>query len=143
MRMAIMKKNSGVISMLTILILAGVLVQIVIVALAIAMLSGEQGLGLKSADQSLYAARAGIHDALLRIIRDKTFVPSTNPYTVAVPGGSASVNLTRTLPDASRIQYVIVSTGSAGLKKLKITDTVIVDDLTGSILGQSMLESGL
>jgi len=128
---------------MTILILAFILVEITAVGLITAFLSGEQGLGLKASHVATYAARSGIQDVLLRISRDKTFVPDPNPYTISVAEGSVSVQITRTLPDATHVLYTIASTGSAGPKRVKITGTVLIDDENGSISNIGVVESGI
>lgn len=137
------KGISGAVSLVTILILAGILFEIVLVGVVTSFLAGEKNIGMRSYHNALFAAQSGINDAHIRIIRNREFVPNPNPYTLTLQNGSASISITRTTLDATHIQYVVASTGSSGLKRIKITTVVIVDDITGSGTTQSMHESGI
>jgi hypothetical protein len=139
----LLKNKRGAIAFVTVLLVAAILFEIALVGLVLSFLSGAQGFDLHAAHVARYAARSGINDVLLRITRDKTFVPSTNPYTLSVEGGSASVLVTRTLPAANYVQYVIVSTGTSGSKKIRYTSTFVISDLDGSVSGAGMAESGI
>lgn len=141
--MHMLHARKGAVSMMTILIMSGILIEISLTGLVVSYLGSEQGLATKASDIALYAARSGVHDMILRVARDKTFVPSTNPYTVNVSGGSASVSVTRTLPDSTHIQYTIESTGRSIGKRIKVTSTVIIDDTSGAISSQTVTESGV
>lgn len=137
------KRSKGAVSMFTILVLGMIALEVALVGLSSSFLSGEQGLGMRASHIALYAAHSGINDVLMRIVRNKAFVPSPNPYELSASGGSVSVQVSRTIPDAGHIQYVIVSTGSSGSKRIKITDTVLIDNSDGSLLSQYIQEGGL
>ena len=82
--------SSGVVVIPTVLMLGGLISIIALTGSLIIFLLNNGNYGLRLSDQAISAAKTGVQDAFLKIIRDNTFVESDG-YTVGV--GGAQVNI--------------------------------------------------
>ena len=122
-----------------ILLVGGLIVEIGIAGAFIAYFLSQSGFGIKLSEEALAAARAGIEDAKIRIVRDKNFNPSPNPYTLIVGSRSSQVTICKdTCAGADKFQ--VDSLGIAFNKRRKIRAVIYVNSLTGEVKLESERE---
>jgi hypothetical protein len=137
-------KVSGAVAISTILITGILVSEIAIAALVVSYFGSQGGLGTRVVYNASFAAQSGIEDALLKIIRNKDFVPSPYPYyTISVGSATALIVVCHndlvvsgetciaadpSLPDGT---YDITSLGMALNKQVKINARLFTDPSTG------------
>ena len=94
--------------------------------------------------EALAAAHTGIQDASLRIMRDKNFAPSPNPYTITIDNDSAEITVCKDLQTVSSAcdtamsgKFEVTSLGSSLNKRRQLRAIISVD----SVSGETRLES--
>jgi len=144
------KKEKGAATLPVVLLIGGIIVEISIAGAFLAYFLSQSGFGLKLSAEALAAAQSGIEDAKLRIVRDKNFTASPNPYTVDVGNRSAEVTVCRNLRTVSSAcdtamsgKYEVTSLGSALAKRRQLRAIFYVDDTTGEIKLESLIEVAL
>ena len=105
----------------------------------IAYFLNQSGFGIKLSEEALAAARAGIQDATIRIVRDKNFNPSPNPYTLTIGNRSAQVTICKDTC-AGTDKFQVDSLGIAFNKRRKIRAVIYVNSLTGEVKLESERE---
>jgi len=134
----------------SILVVGIIVVEAAIAALVVSYLVGQQGLGLRRATQALTAARAGLDDAMLKIVRNKSFSPAS-PYALAIGDISVSVLVCRELMASTTAytachttslpsKYEIVSTATAVNKKSRLKAVLVFDTASGLVTVESVQE---
>ena len=122
----------GFASLPVILLIGGMLVEIGIAGAFISYFLSQSGLGIRLSQDALAAAQAGVEDALIRIVRDKNFNPSPNPYTITVGNNSVQVAVCKDTCVGSN-KFQIDSLGIAFNKQRKIRAIISVNNLTGEV----------
>ena len=122
-----------------ILLVGGLIVEIGITGAFIAYFLNQSGFGIKLSEEALAAARAGIQDATIRIVRDKNFNPSPNPYTLTIGNRSAQVTICKDTC-AGTDKFQVDSLGIAFNKRRKIRAVIYVNSLTGEVKLESERE---
>ncbi len=135
-------KKSAFASLPVILLIGGMLVEIGIAGAFVAYFLSQSGFGVRSSQDAFAASQAGIQDAILRIVRDKNFNPSPNPYSIAVGSNSAQVSVCKDTC-AGTNKFQVDSTGSASIKRRKIRAVIGVNSLTGEVKLESENEISL
>jgi hypothetical protein len=144
------KAANGVATLPVILLIGGVIVEIGIASAFIAYFLNQSGFGVKLSAEALAAARAGIQDAKMRIVRDKNFVPGSNPYSLTVGNNSVQITVCKDLKTVSNPcdtamsgKFEITSLGSAFTKRRQIRAILSVNGTTGEIKLESEKEIAL
>ena len=122
-----------------ILLVGGLIAEISIAGAFIAYFLNQSGFGIKLSEEALAAARAGIQDATIRIVRDKNFNPSPNPYTLTIGNRSAQVTICKDTC-AGTDKFQVDSLGIAFNKRRKIRAVIYVNSLTGEVKLESERE---
>jgi len=135
-------RQSGFASLPVILLIGGMLVELGITGAFIAYFLSQSGLGVRLSQDALSAAQAGVQDALIRIVRDKNFNPSSNPYAISVGNSSAQITVCKDTCAGSN-KFQIDSLGTAFNKKRKIRAIIGVNNLTGEVKLESENEIAL
>lgn len=125
-----------------ILLIGGLIVELGIALAVVSYFLTQGGFGLKFSGEALMAARSGVQDALVRIIRDKNFNPSPNPYALSAGRGTAQVTVCKDTC-AGTGKFQIDSLGSSFTKRRKIRAVVSVDSQTGEVKLESEKEISL
>jgi hypothetical protein len=143
-------KNKGAVTLPVVLLIGGLIMEIAIAGAFLAYFLSQSGFGTKLSGEAFAAAQSGIEDAKLRIIRDKNFTASTNPYTLEVGNRSAEITVCknfRTVESACDTamsgKYEITSLGSAMTKRRQLRAIFFVDDTTGETRMESLAETAL
>lgn len=134
-------KNSGVAALPTILMIGGITVEIIIALTATSYLFVESEFGSKLSSDAYLAASAGVQDAAMRIIRDKSFTQSTT--TLSVGNYSADVFVCKDLPCAALGKHKILSVGKAQSRRRQLEAILNVDPTTGEVRLESLKEVSL
>ena len=145
----IFNNKKGITAISTILLVGSLMAEIAIASLISSYLLGDEGLGLKISYQTYFTSKSGINDAILKIIRDKNI--GNGEYNLAIDNKSARVIIcknstayenvpTCSAPNLSG-QYSILSISVILNKKSKIRAAVSVDDISGLVSTQSIIET--
>jgi hypothetical protein len=136
------KSKVGAATLPVVLLIGGLIVEIGIAGAFMAYYLAQSGLGVKLSEEALAAARTGIQDAKIRIVRNKSFIPDPNPYTLTV--GNRTVQIT-TCKDscAGTGKFQITSLGIALTKRRQVQAIVSVDSLTGEVKIESEKETAI
>jgi len=122
-----------------ILLVGGLIAEISIAGAFIAYFLNQSGFGIKLSEEALAAARAGIQDATIRIVRDKNFNPSPNPYTLTIGNRSAQVTICKDTC-AGTDKFQVDSLGIAFNKRRQVRAILYVDSITGEVKLESEKE---
>jgi hypothetical protein len=137
-----MKK--GIVALPTILLLGGLVTEIVIAATVGIFLFVTSEFGERLSAQALFAAQAGVQDALIKIVRDKTFTSSL--YTINIGNNSVNVAVCKDLPPptcAGSGKHKITVVGKAQTRNRKLEAITTVDTATGEVRMESYAETEL
>lgn len=122
-----------------ILLVGGLIVEIGIAGAFIAYFLNQSGFGVKLSEEALAAARAGVQDALIRIVRNKNFNPSPNPYTLTIGNRSAQITVCKDTC-AGTDKFQVDSLGIAFTKRRQVRAILYVNNLTGEVKLESEKE---
>ena len=130
-----------------VLLVGGLAIEIGIAGAFIAYFLGQSGFGVKLSAEALAAAKAGIQDAKMRIVRNKNFIPSPNPYTLTIGNNSAQITVCKELKTVTTAcdtamsgKFEITSLGTAFTKKRQVRAILYVDATTGEVKVESEKE---
>jgi len=129
----------GAATLPVVLLVGGLIVEIGIAGAFIAYFLSQSGFGVKLSEEALAAARAGAQDALIRIVRDKNFNPSPNPYTLTIGNRSAQVTVCKDTC-AGTDKFQVDSLGIAFNKRRQVRAIIHVNNLTGEVKLESERE---
>ena len=132
------KGQNGVAALPTILILGGLVTEIIIAITASSYVFIESEFGNKLSADAMLAAKAGVADAILKVVRDKTFTSAT--ATLAVGNYSADVSVCRELPCLAIGKHKIISVGKAQTRRRSLEAILNVDSATGEVRLESLKE---
>ncbi len=132
-----------------VLLIGGLVVEIGIAGAFMAYYLAQSGLGVKLSEEALAAARAGIQDAKIRIVRNKNlnYTTSGSPYTLTVGNRSALITICKDAKTVSSAcstdmigKHEITSLGMALTKRRQVQSIISVDSLTGEVKIESEKE---
>jgi len=135
-----MNNNKATAALPAMLFIGGIIVEIGIAGAFISYYLSQSGFGIKMSAEALAAAEAGVQDALIKIIRNKDFTSSG--YDLMVGNRSANVVVCKDTC-AGTGKHKITSIGSALVKRRKIEAVVNVNNTTGEVKIESILEAAL
>lgn len=131
-------EGKGVATLPVVILIGSLVIEIGIASAFIAYYLNQSGFGAKLSAQAFTAAKAGIEDAKIRIVRDKNFTPSPNPYTLSFGTYSAQVTVCRDLKTVSSPcdtamsgKFEVTALGIAFTKRRQVRAVIYVDSLTG------------
>ena len=133
-----------------VLLVGGLVVEIAIAGAFIAYFLSQSGFGVKLSAEALAAAKAGIQDAKMRIVRNKNFIPSPNPYTLTIGNNSAQITVCKELKTVSTAcdtamagKFEITSLGTAFTKRRQVQAILYVASTTAEVKLESEKEIAL
>ena len=135
-----MNNNKATAALPAMLFIGGIIVEIGIAGAFISYYLSQSGFGIKMSAEALAAAEAGVQDALIKIIRNKDFTSSG--YDLTVGNRSANVVVCKDTC-AGTGKHKITSIGSALVKRREIEAVVNVNNTTGEVKIESILEAAL
>ncbi len=139
-------RQSGIVTLAVTLLLSAIIVEIVIIGAVLAYTVTNSNYAARLSAEALSAAKAGVSDALIKIIRDKHF--GANPsYELSIGGRSVEVTVCKDAKtgisncDTPSIgEREITSVGKALTRRQKIRAIVDVDAVTGEARVVSITE---
>lgn len=140
--------SRGAAAITTILIIGIVVAEIAIAASIASYYASQTGLGLKVVYTAAFAAQSGIDDALLKIVRNKSFNPNPNPYTLAIGSATAQVKVcidkttvtTSCDTSATAGTFEVTSLGAYLNKQSRLRVLLYADPTTGLVSISSITE---
>lgn len=143
-------RAKGAAALPIVLLVGSLLVEIGIAGSFIAYYLSQSGFGVKLSAEALAAAKAGIQDTKMRIVRNKNFIPSPNPYTLNIGNNSAQITVCKELKTVSTAcdtamagKFEVTSLGMAFTKRRQIQAILYVDSITGEMKLESEKEIAL
>ncbi len=136
------KQNAGVVAFSTILVLSAIVVEVGIAASVLVYFLNRSNYGIRLTNEAFAAARAGVDDAVIRIVRAKFYPSCAVTYNLAV-SGSASADVTIqnvACSNATETQYTVSSVGKSLGKRRTLTATLDVDSATREVRVLSVTE---
>ena len=133
-----LRAKEGVAALPTILVLGGLVTEIIISVVATSYLFIESEFGNKLSADAFLAAKAGAADAIMKVVRDKTYTSATT--TLAVGNYSADVFVCRELPCFAVGKHKIISVGKAQTRRRSLEVILDVDSATGEVRLESLKE---
>jgi len=139
---------NGAATLPVVLLIGGLVVEIGIAGVFIAYYLSQSGFGVKLSEEALAASRAGIQDAFIRIIRNKSYVPSA--YTLTIGDRLAQITICKDkITNSSSCdtpmpnKYEVTSLGQAFNKRRQVRAIFNVDANTGEVKLESEREVAL
>lgn len=114
------------------LLIGSIIIEIAIVGGILAFFASTSNLAIRASQEALFTARAGVEDALIKIVRDKDFIPSANPYTLSINSGAATTTATISITSPAT-QRTIIATSTVIHRTKTIKAKVNVDSTTGKV----------
>jgi len=137
------KKNVAGVAALPTLLLVGGIITIISISLTTSVylyINSTQGANLSLC--ALSAAKSGIYDGLMKVIRDKSLTSAS--YNFSIGNQSAAIVICRDSEACGGSgKFKVSSTGSALTRRKKIEAIVSVDSITGLVKLESMTEVAL
>ncbi len=130
----------GQITLPIILLIGGILVTIAVSGTFISQFFSSGGLGERLSERAEAVAHAGIRDAILKISRDKEFLPTS--YSLSIGNDIVQISISR-IPNSSFYNYTIIAEGTAFNRKKKLVAGIIVNQVTGEVRLQSISEQSV
>ncbi len=131
----------GISTLPTMLLLGGIIIEIAIASAFLTYYFNVTNYAARLSAEALAAARAGVDDALIQLVRNKNFTAYPDPYTVEVTGGRvASVTVCKDVCLLGKTD--VVSVASAANKKSKI-EAIVTIDADGKVSVDSLREAPL
>lgn len=115
---------------------AVLMIGIIVVELGIALtfviyLSNLSSYGTRLSQEALYAARAGVNDAILRTIRDKNFPTIGSTYTIAIGRANVEITINKNQPDTN--QNTITAVATVLTREKTMQAILSINSVTGEI----------
>jgi uncharacterized protein (UPF0333 family) len=123
-----LRKGQTALSFVFVLGVTLVLIGITLAILTISFLNSTTG--FQASQRALAASASGVDDALLQLVRNRSFSDTTG-YTVVVGSDSAVVTVTQNSPVVG--QATIISTARASIYERKIRVIASVQPITGEV----------
>ncbi|MBI2406469.1 MAG: hypothetical protein HYV25_02710 [Candidatus Harrisonbacteria bacterium] len=129
------KQSAGVVAFSTILVLSAIIVEVGVAASILTYMASRANYGMRLSNEAFAAARAGVDDAVIRIVRTRFYPTCTATYTIAVTqSASADVTVQNVAcSSASEDRYVVTSVGRALGKRRMLQATLGINDATREV----------
>lgn len=145
--------KKGVAALATVLLIGGIIVEIGVIIGLVAYLVIQITSGARHSMQALMAARAGISDGVLKIVRDKNinYTSSGSPYAITVLQNSTATiticrdsrTVTTACDTASFGRSEVISLGTSFNRRHRLVAILNVDPTTGHARVESIQEAPL
>lgn len=129
--------NRGIAALPIILLVSVLIFEVAAAGTFILFISQQTGSTLRRQVEALVSAEAGINDAVIRIVRDKTF-SSVSPYIITVGSWEVSVKVEKDQPSVGK--HRVTSTASAFSRGKTLQAILTVDATTGQVTADSIIE---
>lgn len=125
-----MLPRRGIAVLPVMLLIGAIVIEIAIVGSILAFFGSTSNLAIRASQEALFTARAGVEDALIKIVRNKDFI-TVSPYTLSINSGTRTTTATTSVSGTNPKTIVAVSTV---LHRTKTVRAVVnVDSITGKV----------
>ncbi len=132
-----LKNKKGVAALPLIIILGGLTAEIVLFVTTTSYVFVNSEFGIRLSADAFLAAKAGVQDAVIKIVRDKTFFSATTTLTVG--NASADVSVCKDACVANG-KHKVLSVGKAQTRRRGLEAILNVDSVTGEVKMESLTE---
>jgi len=130
--MTLMFNQKKGIALLPAVLMIGIIVVELGIALAFVIyLSNLSSYGARLSQEALYAARAGLNDAILRTVRDKDFPTVGSVYNITIDRASVEITINKNQPNTS--QNTIIAVATVLTRKKSMQAVISINSITGEV----------
>lgn len=122
-------KQKGMAMLPLVLVVGTVMIEFGIALTFVVYMANLSGYGNRLSEEAFLAARSGVNDAVLKLVRDKDF--STTGYNLTVGRGTAWVVVESGQPNTNQAR--ITSTGTVLTREKKLQAIISIDSSTSLI----------
>ena len=133
-----LRAKKGIAALPTMLLIGGLVAEIIIGVTATSYVFVQSEFGYRLSSEAFMAAKAGIEDAVMKIVLNKNF--TTSPYTLTVGNYSADVAVCNDPPCIAAGKFKITSLGKAQSRRRNLRAVLNVDSATGEVRLESLKE---
>lgn len=139
-----LRANRGVASLPAILLFGGLIIEIAIAGAFLVFYLNNSVYGTRLANEALLAAQAGLDDAILKIILDKSCPNINCPQEYVLQNGSATAEVEICKDVCAGVDKTqITSVGKSFTKRKKLIAVLAVDQTSGKVSIESITDSEL
>lgn len=129
--------RKGVAALPLIIILGGLTAEIVLFVTATSYVFVNSEFGIRLSTDALLAAKAGVQDAVMKVVRNKSFTSATT--TLAVHDASVDVSVCMNACVGNG-KHKVLSVGKAQTRRKGLEAILNVDSATGEVKMESLVE---
>ncbi len=122
--------SDGIAALPAVIIFGGIIAEIAIAAAFLAFALNNTSLGIRLSAEAFSAARSGVEDAVLLIVRNKNY-ENQSGYSINVGRATATVVVTKDSPTVGKT--TIESIGTSFRRKRKVSAIVSIDPVTAVV----------
>lgn len=127
-------EREGIAVLPVMLLIGSIIIEIAIVGGILAFFSSTSNLAIRASQEALFTARAGVEDALIKIVRDKNYPAGS--FTISVNSGVATTTASTSISVIDiplTGQRTIIATSTVFRRTKTVRAVVNVDSVTGKI----------
>jgi hypothetical protein len=123
--------QKGIALLPAVLMIGTIMVELGIALAFVIYLSNLSSYGVRLSQEALYAARAGVNDAVLRTVRDKDFPSNYSDYNIAIGRANVVITVTKNVPYTYQNTITAVATV---LTRQKTVEAIIsINSINGEV----------
>ncbi len=123
--------QKGIALLPAVLMIGTIVVELGVALAFVIYLSNLSSYGTRLSQEALYAARAGVNDAILRTIRDKDFPIGYSVYTISLGRASVEITIDKNIPTTAQNTITAVATV---LTRQKSMEAIIsINSISGEV----------
>ena len=133
--------GKGQIALPFVLLISGIIIEIVIAGAFVAYFASGSGYSARLQARAWAVAMSGVNDALIKIAKNKEFASAGAQYPFALDADQSVISVSRTNDSSGQYyMYTITSLGVAGSRQKQLTATALVNQTTGILQLQSIVD---
>lgn len=130
--------RGGIAALPLIILLGGLTAEIALFVTTASYVFVNSEFGVRLSADALLAARAGVQDAVVKIVRDKSFISATTTLTLG--NASVDVSVCKNPPCVASGKHKVLSVGKAQTRRRGLEAILNVDEVTGEVKMESLAE---
>jgi hypothetical protein len=123
--------QKGIALLPAVLMIGAIMVELNIALVFVIYLSNLSSYGTRLSQEALYAAKAGVNDAVLRTVRDKDFPSDYSNYNIAIGRVSVAIIVNKNIPFTYQNTITAIATV---LNRQKTVEAIIsINSINGEV----------
>lgn len=123
--------QKGIALLPAVLMIGTIMVELGIALAFVIYLSNLSSYGTRLSQEALYAAKAGVNDAVLRTVRDKNFPSDYSNYNIVIGRTSVAITVVKNIPDTYQNTITAIATV---LNRQKTVEAIIsINSINGEV----------